>query len=95
MNLCDRCEYSRLISNSQGSTFLLCEYSRLDTSYARYPRLPVLACMAFQEKQGGEGPAVEPLTSQLIDIAHRESTSYPEKYLTEYKLGISYRMNAP
>jgi len=48
--LCDSCLHQRLVHNTRGSTFSLCERSRYDESYPRYPRLPVLACRGFQER---------------------------------------------
>ena len=48
--LCDTCRHQRLVPNTRGSTFSLCERSRDDSSYPRYPRLPVLACAGFQER---------------------------------------------
>ena len=42
--LCDRCRHQRVIRNTRGSSFSLCERSRTDPAYARYPRLPVTAC---------------------------------------------------
>jgi hypothetical protein len=46
--LCDRCVHQRLVSNTRGSLFSLCERSRTQPeSFARYPPLPVLACAGF------------------------------------------------
>ena len=46
------------------SEFLLCERSRTDSSYARYPRLPMLACPGYEPigRTGDEGsePASDP-----------------------------------
>lgn len=42
--LCDTCAHQRLIHNTRGSTFSLCERSRTDPSFPRYPRLPVREC---------------------------------------------------
>jgi len=39
--LCDRCRHQRLVPNTRGSVFSLCERSREDPAYPRYPRLPV------------------------------------------------------
>ena len=51
--LCDRCRYQRLVPNTRGSVFSLCERSRTDERFARYPRLPVLECLGFEP--GTEG----------------------------------------
>jgi len=45
--LCDRCRHQRLVANTRGSCFSLCERSRDDPAYPKYPRLPVRACAGF------------------------------------------------
>jgi hypothetical protein len=42
--LCDSCRHQRLVGTTRGSTFSLCERSRADPAYPRYPRVPVLRC---------------------------------------------------
>ena len=43
--LCDTCRHQRLVRNTRGSTFSLCQRSKTEPErYPRYPRLPVLAC---------------------------------------------------
>lgn len=42
--LCGTCAHARVIENRRGSRFHLCERSRIDARYPRYPRLPVLEC---------------------------------------------------
>jgi hypothetical protein len=49
--LCDRCRYQRLVPNTRGSTFSLCERSKTDPRFPRYPRLPVLSCPGFEPVQ--------------------------------------------
>jgi len=46
--LCDRCLHQRLVPNTRGSVFSLCERSRTEPAYPRYPRLPVLSCPGFE-----------------------------------------------
>lgn len=46
--LCDSCRHQRLVPNTRGSVFSLCERSRTDPAYPRYPRLPVLSCPGFE-----------------------------------------------
>ncbi len=50
--LCDTCVFQRLVPNTRGSTFSLCDRSREDPAYPRYPRLPVLDCAGY-ERRGG------------------------------------------
>jgi hypothetical protein len=51
--LCDSCRHQRLIRNTRGSTFSLCERSRTDPGYPRYPRLPVRTCRGHEPGVGG------------------------------------------
>jgi hypothetical protein len=46
--LCDTCVHQRLVRNTRGSTFSLCERSRTDPAYPRYPRLPVIECAGHE-----------------------------------------------
>ena len=51
--LCDGCRHQRLVPNTRGSVFSLCERSKTDPAYPRYPRVPVLSCPGFE-------PATDP-----------------------------------
>lgn len=57
--LCASCRHVRVVATPR-SQFLLCERSRTDPSYARYPRLPMLACAGFERREHGEAPESEP-----------------------------------
>jgi hypothetical protein len=47
--LCDKCAHQRLVHNTRGSTFSLCERSRGEPeAFPRYPPLPVLECSGFK-----------------------------------------------
>jgi hypothetical protein len=48
--LCERCVHAHQILSSKGSVFYLCELSKVDSAFPRYPRLPVLECAGFREK---------------------------------------------
>jgi GNAT superfamily N-acetyltransferase len=52
--LCASCEYVQRIDSARGSRFYLCERSRTDPSYPRYPRLPVRACAGYVELKTAE-----------------------------------------
>ena len=56
--LCERCAHQRVVKNTRGSVFSLCERSKTDPDFPRYPRLPVLSCPGF-EMRSGQGDAVE------------------------------------
>ncbi len=46
--LCASCRHARFVANDRGGRFVLCERSRSDASFPRYPRLPVLACAGYE-----------------------------------------------
>ena len=48
VGLCAGCMHARVVESRRGSRFWLCELSRIDPSFPRYPPLPVLACRGFQ-----------------------------------------------
>lgn len=53
--LCATCLHHRIIRSGRGSTFYLCERSRSDPAFPRYPPLPVLACRGYEA--GGSSSA--------------------------------------
>jgi hypothetical protein len=55
--LCGRCRHQRLVPNTRGSVFSLCERSRTDKRFPRYPRIPVGSCVGFELRLDGEPPA--------------------------------------
>jgi hypothetical protein len=50
IGLCAECLHASRVTSVRGSAFTLCERSKTDTRYARYPRLPVFACPGFDPK---------------------------------------------
>jgi hypothetical protein len=48
--LCAECANARVVESNRKSIFLLCELSRSDSRFAKYPRLPVLSCPGYQKK---------------------------------------------
>ncbi|MFZ1926788.1 MAG: hypothetical protein WAU42_11670 [Solirubrobacteraceae bacterium] len=48
VGLCETCKHRRLVPNTRGSVFSLCERSRTEPAYPRYPRLPVLRCVGYE-----------------------------------------------
>jgi hypothetical protein len=48
--LCDTCAHQRIVRTTRGSSFSLCERSRTDPSFPRYPRLPVTACRGHERR---------------------------------------------
>jgi hypothetical protein len=52
--LCETCVYQRLVRNTRGSEFSLCERSKTEPDrFPRYPRLPVERCAGYEERPTG------------------------------------------
>lgn len=49
--LCDSCRHQRVVRNTRGSAFSLCERSRTDARFPKYPRVPVTRCVGYEEKR--------------------------------------------
>jgi len=53
--LCASCNNVRRITSDRGSRFYLCELSKTDPRFPKYPRLPVLSCSGYiRVTLGGE-----------------------------------------
>jgi hypothetical protein len=52
--LCDSCRHQRVIRNTRGSSFSLCERSKTEPEYPRYPRLPVVECRGYEPRAGND-----------------------------------------
>jgi hypothetical protein len=50
--LCDSCRHQKLIRTTRGSTFSMCERSKADERFPKYPRLPVVECPGWERRQG-------------------------------------------
>lgn len=48
--LCDSCRHQRVVRNTRGSSFSMCERSKFDDRFAKYPRLPVTACPGYERR---------------------------------------------
>ncbi|MTD42911.1 hypothetical protein GKE82_00975 [Conexibacter sp. W3-3-2] len=48
--LCNICAFQRVVGNTRGSVFSMCERAKLtgETEYAKYPRLPVWECPGYE-----------------------------------------------
>lgn len=55
--LCDTCRLARRIVSARGTTFVLCGRAATDPAYARYPRLPRLACAGYEPPEDPPGQA--------------------------------------
>ena len=68
--LCGTCRHARFIASAKGSRFVLCERSRTDILFPRYPRLPVTACTGFEPAAGPHGPGdLDASAGTLLDSA--------------------------
>ncbi|MET0791871.1 MAG: hypothetical protein ABW061_10155 [Polyangiaceae bacterium] len=47
VGLCATCRHARRIRSAKGSEFWLCEKSKSDPRFGKYPALPVRACLGF------------------------------------------------
>jgi len=49
LGLCADCVHARRITSDRGSVFLLCELSKTDPRFEKYPRLPVVSCSGYHQ----------------------------------------------
>src|SRR5262249_55623392 len=54
VGLCRDCRHSRTVATTR-STFWLCQRSKADPSFPRYPRLPVLVCPGYEPRAPDRG----------------------------------------
>ncbi|MCU1243317.1 MAG: hypothetical protein JWO71_4043 [Candidatus Acidoferrum typicum] len=47
VGLCYDCRHARTITSDRGSSFIMCQYSAVDSTFPKYPRLPVFSCAAY------------------------------------------------
>jgi hypothetical protein len=57
VSLCPLCSFAKAIVSGKGSRFLLCEKSKTDRRFPKYPRQPVIRCQGFAEKNDEGQPA--------------------------------------
>lgn len=48
--LCGVCTHAREVLSGKGSVFVMCELSKVDARFRKYPPLPVLRCDGFKEQ---------------------------------------------
>jgi hypothetical protein len=48
--LCNACLHQRVVGNTRGSVFSLCERSKIDPAFPKYPRIPVVECHGFERR---------------------------------------------
>ena len=52
VGLCASCTHMRRVVSDRGSVFYLCELSKIDPRFEKYPRLPVLICIGYKKIDG-------------------------------------------
>lgn len=48
--LCGSCVNVRVVRSGKGSTFYMCELSKTDPAFPKYPRIPVLRCRGYESR---------------------------------------------
>jgi hypothetical protein len=61
--LCASCAHAQSVRNNRGSQFWLCRLSAVDGRFAKYPALPVVACVGYESCQSS--------------VVNRQSTDEP------------------
>jgi hypothetical protein len=58
VGLCASCLHARVMRSDRESVFYLCELSRSNLHFPKYPRLPVLVCSGYERSDNvGEAEA--------------------------------------
>ena len=55
--ICATCRHQKLIRNTRGSTFSMCERAKDEPErYPKYPRIPVAACPGYEPTRPASSP---------------------------------------
>ncbi len=54
LGLCGSCRYRRGVIGRRGATYVLCRRAESDSNYPKYPRLPMLRCAGYEEREREE-----------------------------------------
>jgi hypothetical protein len=54
IGLCWNCEYARHVEGKESTVYFLCERSLTDSTFPKYPRLPILRCSGYVNSQRAE-----------------------------------------
>jgi hypothetical protein len=54
-SLCETCALMREVVTPKGSRFLLCQLSKTNSAYPKYPPQPVVRCDGYQQREQTEG----------------------------------------
>jgi len=50
IGLCETCRHAQVIRSDRGSIFHLCRLSFTDRRFPKYPRLPVVECPGYRQR---------------------------------------------
>lgn len=50
VGLCLECRFAQVVESERGSVFYLCQRSRTDPAFPKYPALPVVRCSGYELK---------------------------------------------
>ena len=53
VGLCSVCRHARQQKTARGSRFWRCLRAEDDDRFVRYPRLPIVKCVGYEEASGG------------------------------------------
>ena len=53
-SLCETCASMRAVVTPKGSRFLLCQLSRTEPAYPKYPPQPVVRCDGYRPSEASE-----------------------------------------
>ncbi len=48
--LCESCCWMREVTTPKGSRFVLCQWSKTNPAYPRYPPQPAVRCQGYEQK---------------------------------------------
>jgi len=51
IGLCETCRHAQAIRSDRGSIFYLCRMHFEDRLFPKYPRLPVMRCEGYRQKE--------------------------------------------
>lgn len=67
-SLCETCASMREVITPKGSRFLLCQLSKNDPAFRRYPPQPVVRCNGYQSRDGTERVAEDERGQQTLPL---------------------------
>jgi GNAT superfamily N-acetyltransferase len=75
--LCADCRHARRIVSARESVFTLCERSKTDPSYPKYPRLPMRACAGYEPVLQGSVSTTNPASAPSVTIRQATEQDVP------------------